>query len=76
MLLLKLLAIMATKFEADVISLQDVHEVVEGVEAEDDQNGREVMPLSLQDTGYSLLKALKFFSIYTKYVQMFELSYI
>ena len=53
-LLLKLLAIMATKVEVEVIPLQDLHEVVEGVEAEDGQNSQEVMPLPIQNTGYSL----------------------
>ena len=62
---------MATKVEAEVIPLQDLHEVVKGVEAEDGQNSQEVMPLPTQNTGYSLSKALKFLSINPKYGQIF-----
>ena len=40
---------MATKVDA---------ELSEGVEAEDDQNSQEVVPLILQNTGFSLSKAL------------------
>ena len=54
---------MATKVEVEVIPLQDLHEVVEGVEAEDGQNSQEVMPLPIQNTGYSLSKAIKLLSI-------------
>ena len=52
---------MATKVEVEVIPLQDLHEVVEGVEAEDGQNSQEVMPLPIQNTSYSLSKAIKLF---------------
>ena len=54
---------MATKVEVEVIPLQDLHEVVEGVEAEDVQNSQEVIPLPIQNTGYSLSKAIKLLSI-------------
>ena len=70
-LLSKLLAIMATKVEVEVIPLQDLHEVVEGVEAEDGQNSQEVIPLLIQNTGYSLSKALKLSSINPKYDSRF-----
>ena len=60
---------MATKIEAELIPLQNLHEVVEGVEAEDVQNGLEVMPL--QNTGYSLSKALKLLQINPKYGERF-----
>ena len=62
---------MTTKVEVEVIPLQDLHEVVEGVEAEGGQNSQEVMPLSLQNTGYSLSKALKLLSINPKYGHRF-----
>ena len=65
---------MATKVEAEVIPLQDLHEVVKGVEAEDGQNSQEVMPLPLQNTGYSLSKAIKLLSIITKYDHRFFLG--
>ena len=45
---------MTTKVEVEVIPLQDLHEVVEGVDAEDGQNCQEVIPLLIQNTGYSL----------------------
>ena len=62
---------MTTKVEVELISLQDLHEVVEGIEAEGGQNSQEVMPLSLQNTGYSLSKALKLLSINPKYGHRF-----
>ena len=52
---MKLLALMATKVEVEVIPLQDLHEVVK---AEDGQNSQEVMPLPIQNTGYFLSKAI------------------
>ena len=62
---------MATKVEVEVIPLQDIHEVVEGIDAE---NSQEVMPLPLQNTGYSLSKAIKLLSIITKYDHRFFLG--
>ena len=65
---------MATKVEAEVIPLQNLHEEVEGVEADDGQNSQEIMPLPLQNTGYSLSKALKLLSINPKLDHRFFLG--
>ena len=62
---------MTTKVEVEVIPLQDLHEVVE---AEDGQNNREVMPLPIQNTGYSLSKAIKLLSINPNYGHRFFLG--
>lgn len=66
---------MATKVEAEVIPLHNLHElVVEEVEADDGQNSQEVMPLPIQNTGYSLSKAIKLLSINPNYGHRFFLG--